>query len=261
MRIGGRTVAERATALAPDGHEVFRRYAGPGGLLEDFRRTARENRDITKLVTIGRSVNGQEIVALKISRDARKVRDGRKPAILYLAAQHAREWITPEMIRRLKDEIIARYKQGDSRIRRLVSRNELWFVPVANPDGYDFTFEEGQRLWRKNLRDNDGNGEITSGDGVDLNRNFDYRWGYDNEGSSPDTPSETYRGPAPNSEPETRALDRLMRRVGFEFFVNYHSAAETPALRDRLAGRNPLARRRDLRGDGRGRRRFGRARL
>jgi Zinc carboxypeptidase/Immune inhibitor A peptidase M6 len=225
-QVDGQSVAERATILGEDGFEVFRRYAGPGGLLQDFRRTARENRRLTKLVTIGQTLNGQDIVALKISRDARKMRDGRKPSVLYLGAQHAREWITPEMIRRLKDEILRRYKQGNPRVRRLLKHNELWFVPVANPDGYDFTFEEGQRLWRKNLRDNDGDGEITGNDGVDLNRNFDYRWGYDNEGSSPDFPSETYRGASGNSEPETRALDRFMRRVGFEFFVNYHSAAE-----------------------------------
>ena len=225
-QVDGQSVAERATAIGVDGQEVFRQYGGPGGLLEDFRQTARENRRITKLVTIGRTVNDQEIVALKISRDARNIRDGRKPSVLYLGAQHAREWITPEMIRRLKDEILARYDQGNPRVRRLVNRNELWFVPVANPDGYDFTFEEGQRLWRKNLRDNNNDGQITAGDGVDLNRNFDYRWGYDNEGSSPDFASETYRGPSGNSEPETQALDRFMRRVGFEFFVNYHSAAE-----------------------------------
>ena len=225
-QVDGQSVAERATALGVDGQEVFRHYGGPAGLLEDFRQTARENRRITKLVTIGRTVNDQEIVALKISRDARKMRDGRKPSVLYLGAQHAREWITPEMIRRLKDEILARYDQGNPRVRRLVNRSELWFVPVANPDGYDFTFEEGQRLWRKNLRDNNNDGQITAGDGVDLNRNLDYRWGYDNEGSSPDFASETYRGPSGNSEPETQALDRFMRRVGFEFFVNYHSAAE-----------------------------------
>ena len=43
---------------------------------------------------------------------------------------------------------------------------------MANPDGYDYTFTPGNRLWRKNLRDNNGDGVITAGDGVDLNRNF-----------------------------------------------------------------------------------------
>ena len=55
----------------------------------------------------------------------------------------------------------------------------------ANPDGYQYTFDT-ERLWRKNLRDNNGDGQITVGDGVDPNRNFDEHWGYDNEGSSPD---------------------------------------------------------------------------
>ena len=114
----------------------------------------------------------------------------------------------------------------DPTITELVDTTELWFVPVANPDGYDFTFTPGNRLWRKNLRDNDGDGRITANDGVDLNRNFPTKWGYDDEGSSPDGGSQAYRGTGPASEPETQALDRLMARVGFEFLVNYHSASE-----------------------------------
>jgi hypothetical protein len=50
--------------------------------------------------------------------------------------------------------------------------------------------------------------------------------GYDNEGSSADPHDDTYRGPAPGSEPETKALDGLFQRVGFRFLINYHSAAE-----------------------------------
>ena len=142
-----------------------------------------------------------------------------------MAAQHAREWITPEMVRRLLDHILTSYGT-DPEITALVNDNELWFVPVANPDGYDLTFEDGYRLWRKNTRDNDGDGVIAPGDGVDLNRNWPTRWGYDNEGSSPNPTSETYRGPSPASEPETQAIDSLFRRITPEFLVNYHSAAE-----------------------------------
>ena len=225
-RIDGQTVAQRATLQAADGFEVFKRYSGPGGLKEEFEQAARDNRKVTKLVTYGESLNGEEIIALKVSKNAAKNRDGKRPAVLYLGAQHAREWITPEMIRRLMHYVLDGYADGDKTIRRLVDKNELWFVPVANPDGYDWTFEPGQRLWRKNLRDNNGDGQITPGDGVDPNRNFATKWGYDNEGSSPDQGSETFRGSGPNSEPETQALDAFAKRVGFEFFVNYHSAAE-----------------------------------
>jgi hypothetical protein len=224
-KIQGQTVAQRATLQAAEGYEVFRPYAGAGGLKEEFEQVAAENPGITKLVSYGQSVNGQDIVALKVSKNAARLKDGKKPAVLYLGAQHAREWITPEMVRRLMKLVVDSYG-SDREITKLVDQNELWFVPVANPDGYDWTFEPGQRLWRKNLQDNNGDGAITPGDGVDLNRNFPTKWGYDNEGSSPNPASETYRGTAPGSEPETQALDAFVGRVGFEFFVNYHSAAE-----------------------------------
>ncbi len=224
-KVDGQTVAQRATALAAEGFEVFRTYAGAGGLKAEFEQMARENRKLAELQTIGRTLQGQDIVALKVTKNARSERDGKRPAVLYLGAQHAREWITPEMIRRLAHHFLDNYDRS-RQIRELVDENELWFVPVANPDGYDWSFQPNQRLWRKNLRDNDGNGTIAPGDGVDLNRNAATKWGYDNEGSSPDPADETFRGAGPASEPETRALDSFARRVGFEFLVNYHSAAE-----------------------------------
>ena len=220
-KVRGRSATARA-AQAGDG--VFRPYSGAGGLREEYEQAARENRRIAKLVIIGRTVQGKPIVALKVTKDPDR-RDGRKPSVLYLGAQHAREWITPEMNRRLMHYVLDGYDTNRT-IRKLVDTRELWFVPVANPDGYDWTFTPGQRLWRKNLRDNNNDGRIAPGDGVDLNRNYATKWGYDNEGSSPEPGSETYRGPGPNSEPESQALDSFMGRVGFEFFVNYHSAAE-----------------------------------
>jgi hypothetical protein len=223
--IDGESVAALSTRLAQEGHAVFRPYGGPGGLKEEFEQIAADNPSITKLVTIGQTVQGQDIVALKVTRKAQQTRDGRRPATLFVGAQHAREWITPEMVRRLAHHVIDGYG-SDSTLTDLVDKTELWFVPVANPDGYDWTFEPGQRMWRKNLADNNGDGQITPGDGVDPNRNFATKWGYDNEGSSPEGGSETYRGTAPASEPETQALDGLMDRVDFEFLINYHSAAE-----------------------------------
>ena len=214
--------AARKRAAAPT---VFRQYNAPGGLREELAETAAANPRLAKLVTVGKSLRGVPIQAVKVTRDARVVPDGRRPATIFLGAQHAREWITPEMTRRLMHHVIDGYGT-DPALTRLLNTTEVWFLPVANPDGYDFTFTEGHRLWRKNLRDNNGDGEITAGDGVDLNRNFAEKWGYDNEGSSPDPASEVYRGPGPNSEPETKALDALFKRVGFEFLVNYHSAAE-----------------------------------
>ncbi|TLQ46656.1 M14 family metallopeptidase [Streptomyces marianii] len=216
--------AKKRVAAAGDG--VFRPYGGEGGLQEEILAVAAANPSITKVVSIGRTVQGKDILALKLTKGAKKYRDGAKPSTLYMSNQHAREWITPEMTRRLLHHYVDGYGE-DRRITRIVDRTELWFLLSANPDGYDFTHvADGNRLWRKNLRDNNGDGRITTGDGVDLNRNFAYKWGYDNEGSSPNPASETYRGSGPSSEPETVALDRFQKRIGFEYGINYHSAAE-----------------------------------
>ncbi len=223
-RRGAQADAQARTFAAEPG--VFRPWSGEGNLREEFLALAEANPQLVKTVVLGQSVNGQDILAFKVTRDANRVRDGRRPATLYTSAQHAREWITPEMTRRLLRYVVEGYGT-DPELRRLVDTTEMWFVPVANPDGYDYTFTgEGNRLWRKNLRDNNGDGRIAVGDGVDLNRNFPTRWGYDNEGSSDSPASEVYRGPAPASEPETQAMDGLLRRIGFSFHVNYHSAAE-----------------------------------
>ncbi|WP_211288035.1 M14 family metallopeptidase [Mumia flava] len=210
---------------AAAGFSVYRSYSEAGGIKDDLVATARANPSLTKLVKIGTSGTGQPIYALKVTTGAKWLKDGRKPSVLYGATQHAREWITPQMVQRLMHYMIDGYG-SDREITKLLRTTELWFLPVQNPDGYDFTFTEGNRLWRKTLRDNNGDGVITNGDGVDMNRNFPYKWGYDNEGSSPQPASETYRGPEPASESETRATIGLVDKVGFDFFINYHSAAE-----------------------------------
>ncbi|GAA4924259.1 M14 family zinc carboxypeptidase [Streptomyces coeruleoprunus] len=216
--------AERRVAAAGDG--VFRPYSGPGGLKEEILATGRNHPGLTKVVSIGKSLRGQDILAVKVTKGARTSPDGSRPATLYLSNQHAREWITPEMTRRLLHHYLGQYGK-DPRVTRIVDTTELWFVLSANPDGYDHTHADpANRQWRKNLRDNNGDGRITPGDGVDLNRNFSYKWGYDNEGSSPDPADETYRGSGPMSEPETRALDAFQKRIGFTYGVNYHSAAQ-----------------------------------
>ncbi|MBD0709207.1 MULTISPECIES: M14 family metallopeptidase [unclassified Streptomyces] len=216
--------AEKRVAAAGDG--VFRPYGGPHGLKQEILDTARANPGLTKVVSIGKTLKGQDILALKLTKGARRTEDGSKPATLYMSNQHAREWITPEMTRRLLHYYLDGYGK-DERITRIVDSTELWFVLSANPDGYDYTHADpAHRQWRKNLRDNDGDGRITAGDGVDLNRNFAYKWGYDNEGSSPDPADETFRGKGPMSEPETKALDAFQKRVGFAYGVNYHSAAQ-----------------------------------
>ncbi|MFD4504807.1 M14 family zinc carboxypeptidase [Streptomyces sp. NPDC058457] len=221
------TVSAKAEARVEGASQgVFRPYGGSGGLEAEILATAQANPGLTKVESIGKTVDGQDILALKLTKGAKKSKDGSKPSVLYLSNQHAREWITPEMTRRLMHYYLDNYST-DKRIKKIVDSTELWFVLSANPDGYDYTFQNSDtRLWRKNLRDVNGDGVISTGDGVDLNRNFGYKWGYDDEGSSPNPTSETYRGVSPESEPETTALDDFEKRIGFTYGINYHSAAE-----------------------------------
>ena len=108
-KVDGKTAAEQANEQAADGHEVFKKYSGKNGIKAEYEQAAADNPAIAKTVTIGKTVNGQDIIAMKISKDARKVKDGKKPSVLYAGAQHAREWITPEMNRRLMHHVIDNY--------------------------------------------------------------------------------------------------------------------------------------------------------
>jgi hypothetical protein len=206
-------------------YDVWRSWDEAGGLEDELEAIAMANPGVVKLVTLGTSHQGRAIVALKLTAGARSMADGARPSVLYSSLQNGREWISGEVNRRLLHHFINGWRTNDREIRKLLLSTELWFVVVANPDGYQYTFDH-ERLWNKNLRDNDSDEAITSHDGVDLSRNFDAHWGYDNEGSSPVPSDETYRGPSASSEPETLALQGLIDRIKPKFQSNLHSFGE-----------------------------------
>ena len=76
-------------------------------------------------------------------------------------------------------------------------------------------------MWRKNRRNN-MNGPVPDY-GVDLNRNFGYFWGYDDEGSSPDPADITYRGPSAFSEPELQNFRDFVASREFVIVHNIHT--------------------------------------
>jgi Zinc carboxypeptidase/Immune inhibitor A peptidase M6 len=218
----GRSQAQRAAAEAAAGYTVWRSWDEPGGIRDDLHAVAAANPQLVKLEVLGHTYGGRELLALKVTQSANDVADGTRPAVLYSATQHAREWISTEVDRRLLHYYVDKWRANDKTIKRLLKDTELWFVVVANPDGYQYTFDN-VRLWRKNLRDNNGDGQISGVDGVDPNRNFNEHWNYDNEGSSTLTSSDTYRGPAPASEPETKAMQGLLDRIKPKLQSNFHS--------------------------------------
>ena len=92
---------------------------GADGLKAEFEQMARDHRRIAELQASAAPWQGQDIVALKVTKNARQMRDGKRPAVLYIGAQHAREWITPEMVRRLAHHFLDGYGT-DRDIRELV---------------------------------------------------------------------------------------------------------------------------------------------
>jgi hypothetical protein len=229
----GRTATQLASAQASAGYNVWKDYDGPDGIRQLLSDIAQANPQLVKLKVIGRTYGTdpegdgpdtpRDIVALKVTQNARGTKDGTRPAVLYSSLQHAREWISGEVNLRTLDYFLDNYGT-DPQVTNLVNTRELWFVIVCNPDGYQYTFDY-DRLWRKNLRDNNGDNQISTGDGVDPNRNWPEHFNYDEEGSSSIIASETYRGPSPVSEPETRALKGLIDLVKPKFQVNFHSFA------------------------------------
>jgi hypothetical protein len=220
----GRTVQQRAAAQAAGGFEVWRDYDGPDGLEKFIRKFVKQHKKIAKLKVLGETVQGRDILGVRLTDEndegTKKGSHKREAPVLYQGTTHAREWISTETTLRLMEWFASKRPQA----RKLVRKRELWFVPVVNPDGYQYTFD-GDRLWRKNMRINTDDGVFNLRDGVDLNRNYPEHWKYDDEGSETNTASETYRGTAPASEPETRADMRLVRRIPFRFAVSYHSYA------------------------------------
>ncbi|KAI9217670.1 hypothetical protein BC828DRAFT_351264 [Blastocladiella britannica] len=146
--------------------------------------------------SIGQSVEGRDIAAVRIGAPSASP----KPQVYVQATLHAREWGAASTAHYIAHALLTNYTL-DNDTRRFLDTYDVHIVPVANPDGYTWTWEEnGDRLWRKNRRQN-ADGSI----GVDLNRNWDFSWD-DLSGSSDVAQDETYRGPSPGSEPETRAL-------------------------------------------------------
>lgn len=173
---------------------------------------------ITGRQFIGNTWEGRSMYALKISDNP--TQDEPEPEVMYTAAIHAREVITPLVLLNVMNYLTDNYGVLPE-ITELVDERELWFVPIVNPDGYyhnQVTDPDGGGMWRKNRRDN-GDGSY----GVDLNRNFGYEWGYDDEGSSPYTDDPTYRGPSAFSEPETQNMKAFTQAHHFVSTVYLHS--------------------------------------
>jgi len=213
-------------------HDYFEVEDELSNLIQEFPQ------DIQK-ISIGKSVEGRDIWLVKISKGINQAKQP-KPAVLFIGGHHAREHLSVEVPLRFTKWFLREWANGNnSRVNQIMETREIHVAPMLNPDGHSYDIEGGRyKTWRKN-RSRNSNGTF----GVDLNRNYGYKWG--SGGSSNNPSSETYMGPRPFSEPETTAIKHyLEQNRNISILLSFHTFSEL-ILYPWGHTRNPIANTRD----------------
>ena len=198
----------KGVTAAPD-----REYKNPEEIETFLKEIHARYKDLTKLVSIGKSLEGRDIWALKISDEPLKD-DLTEPSVLFNSMHHAREIMTPEVSIDIIEYLLLNYNQKPD-VTSWVNNTQIWVMPMFNVDGNNKMWNHDS-YWRKNTR---------GGYGVDLNRNYPTGWNSCN-GSSGSQSSQTYRGPNPASEPETQAMMAFIKNTRPVFDISYHAYSE-----------------------------------
>ncbi|XP_050078082.1 zinc carboxypeptidase-like [Anopheles maculipalpis] len=147
-----------------------------------------------RLQSIGKSTEGREILAISIFYDKPKT-------VLLLSNLRAREWVA------MASAVYAIHELIRNVAKYPYAADFNWIIaPITNPDGYEYT-KMHDRKWSK-TRSVQAGGSI----GVQIDSNFDIKWdgGFSETFVKPS--AQSYRGPEPFSEPETRAIKSLLER-------------------------------------------------
>lgn len=190
-------------------------FLGAAEVEKVLRRYHCRHRDRTLLRSIAKSHGGRDVWALSIgTNDPHHTR----PTIFINGGHHGDELMALsfalDALKALLEEDVAKGAFEDV---------VFVVVPLVNPDGNFHRLTE-HLLGRKNGRDNDASGKRDHEDGVDLNRNYPFRWGALGEnGSRSKATHKWYRGPAAGSEPETRGVMALANREKFVGAVSFHT--------------------------------------
>uniref|UniRef100_A0A8D2CYR5 Carboxypeptidase B n=1 Tax=Sciurus vulgaris TaxID=55149 RepID=A0A8D2CYR5_SCIVU len=162
------------------------------------QQIADENPGLVSRSIIGTTFEGRNMYLLKVGKA-----NPNKPAIFIDCGFHAREWISPAFCQWFVREAVRTYGQ-EIHMTELLNELDFYILPVVNVDGYVYTWTKN-RMWRKTRSTQAG----TSCVGTDPNRNFAAGWCETGASTSPC--ADTYCGPAPESEKETKALANFIR--------------------------------------------------
>ena len=217
-------------------------YRDYNDMLTELQQLAFDHPDIVQLFDIGDSRgkeyynNGNnnyanyqhDIWCVKLSDNVTVNEDEQN--VIFDGEHHAREPISMEMVMLILNYLVDNYGT-DPDVTFWVDNSQIWFVPLINPNGHKIVIDQTDLWWRKNIHDNDGNGQITWSngwdypDGVDLNRNYGPPQWWGGAGTSGPT-GQTYPGTGSFSEPETQALRDLLLSYRFSVGMSYHSYSE-----------------------------------
>ncbi len=198
----------KGITAAPD-----KEYKDPSEIEDIITGFASNYPHLTEKVSLGKSLEGRDIWAIKISDNA-ELNELDEPTLLFNSMHHAREVMTPEVSIDIIEYLLTNYEL-DSKVKNWVDLNQIWVIPMFNVDG-NVKMWNHDKWWRKNVR---------GGYGVDLNRNYPTGWNKCN-GSSGRKTSQTYRGPSPASEPETKVMMDFIEKTRPVFDISYHAYSE-----------------------------------
>ncbi|TFK01304.1 gametocyte-specific factor 1-like [Platysternon megacephalum] len=176
--------------------------------------------DITRIYTIGRSVQGRHLYVLEFS-DSPGIHEPLEPEFKYVGNMHGNEVLGRELLLQLSEFLCEEYRRRNERITRLIWDTRIHILPSMNPDGYEVAANQ----------DPDAIGYLTgrnNANGVDLNRNFPdlNTFMYYNEKNG----GPNHHIPLPANwksqvEQETLAVIHWMSRYNFVLSANLHGGA------------------------------------
>ncbi|CAD5210684.1 unnamed protein product [Bursaphelenchus okinawaensis] len=167
-----------------------------------------------ELLNISKTFEGRDLVGVKLSTPSSSTKP--KPSIFIDAGIHAREWIAPAVALHLINTLVS----DNEKTKWLTEEFDWYIVPVANPDGYEYSIQK-DRLWRKTRS---RNSEVNKWCiGADANRNWGYRWGEAGANRSPC--SNIYAGSKPFSEPEVVGMKEFIDKNvnNLKVYASLHS--------------------------------------
>ncbi|KAF9787846.1 peptidase M14 [Thelephora terrestris] len=168
---------------------------------------AKEHPNLVELISIGRTTEQREMTVVKISADEKSAPGQKneeplksKGAVVIIGAQHAREWIAVSTALYVAHGLVASPSEHYS-LNGLLHHYDFYILPVANPDGYHYTWTE-DRFWYKTRQKLSSRGKCI---GIDMNRNWGYKWREADKGNEK-LCDNWYAGSRPFQTPETNNL-------------------------------------------------------